>query len=157
MVAVTRQSTRSAAVDPREEAATPSLVCHLGRQLRTALDRRLTSQGITSQQAALLLLCRLVKEPNPIKMADRLGTHTAGMTRLLDRLEAKGLVIRRMNAGDRRSMVVELGPKSKDLLPRLFPAFRQVNKGLLDGFDEAELKELHFMLRRLLKNARNLN
>jgi DNA-binding MarR family transcriptional regulator len=157
MVAVTRQSTRSAAVDPREEEAISSLVFHLGRELRTALDRRLTSQGITSQQAALLLLCRLVKEPNPIKMADRLGTDTAGMTRLLDRLEAKGLVIRRMNAGDRRSIVVELGPKSKDLLPRLFPAFREVNKGLLDGFDAAELKQLHLMLRRLLKNARNLN
>ena len=157
MVAVTRQSTRSAAVDPREEEAISSLVFHLGRELRTALDRRLTSQGITSQQAALLLLCRLVKEPNPIKMADRLGTDTAGMTRLLDRLEAKGLVIRRMNAGDRRSVVVELGPKSKDLLPRLFPAFREVNKGLLEGFDAADLKRLHLMLRRLLKNARNLN
>jgi DNA-binding MarR family transcriptional regulator len=79
------------------------------------------------------------------------------MTRVLDRLETKGLVIRRMNAGDRRSVVVELGPKSKGLLRRLFPAFRQVNKGLLDGFDEAELKQLHLMLRRLLKNVRNLN
>lgn len=154
MVAVTHHKE---AVGPREEEAISSLVFHLGRELRTALDRRLTGQGITSQQAALLLLSRLLKEPSPMKMADRLGTDTAGMTRLLDRLESKGLVIRRMNAGDRRSVVVELGPKSKDLLPRLFPAFRQVNKGLLDGFDEAELEQLHLMLRRLLKNARNLN
>ena len=145
------------AVDPREEEAISSLVFCLGRELRTALDRRLTGQGITSQQAALLLLSRLLKEPSPMKMADRLGTDTAGMTRLLDRLESKGLVIRRMSAVDRRSVVVDLGPKSKDLLPRLFPAFRQVNKGLLDGFDEAELKQVHLMFRRLLKNARNLN
>jgi DNA-binding MarR family transcriptional regulator len=62
-----------------------------------------------------------------------------------------------MNAGDRRSVVVELGPKSKGLLQRLFPAFRQVNKGLLDGFDEAEHGQLHLILRRLLRNARNLN
>ena len=157
MVAVARHASKADEVDPREEEAISSLVFHLGRELRTALDRRLTGQGITSQQAALLLLSRLLREPSPMKMADRLGTDTAGMTRLLDRLETKGLVIRRMNAGDRRSVVVELGPKSKDLMPRLFPAFRQVNKGLLDGFGEAELKELHLMLRRLLKNARNLN
>ena len=157
MVAVTRQTNNADEVDPREEEAISSMVFHLGRELRTALDRRLTEQGITSQQAALLLLSRLLKKPSPMKMADRLGTDTAGMTRLLDRLETKGLVIRRMNAGDRRSVVVELGPKSKDLLPRLFPAFRQVNKGLLDGFDESELRQLHLMLRRLLKNARNLN
>jgi DNA-binding MarR family transcriptional regulator len=62
-----------------------------------------------------------------------------------------------MNAGDRRSVVIGLGPKSKGLLPRLFPAFRQVNKGLLNGFDEGELNQLHLMVRRLLKNVRNLN
>ncbi|HLQ14898.1 MAG TPA: MarR family transcriptional regulator [Candidatus Eisenbacteria bacterium] len=157
MVADARHTNKADEVDPREEEAISSLVFHLGRELRTALDRRLTGQGITSQQAALLLLSRLLREPSPMQMADRLGTDTAGMTRLLDRLETKGLVIRRMNAGDRRSVVVELGPKSKDLMPRLFPAFRQVNKGLLDGFEEVELKQLHRMLRRLLKNARNLN
>lgn len=54
-------------------------------------------------------------------------------------------------------MVVELGPKTRALLPRLFPALRQVDEGILDGFAEAELKHLHLMLRRLLKNARNLD
>src|SRR5258708_24977147 len=99
----------------------------------------------------------LRRTPMACMRAVGLGADTAGLTLLLDRLETKGLVIRRMNAGDRRSVVVELGPKSKDLMPRLFPAFRQVNKGLLDGFEEVELKQLHRMLRRLLKNARNLN
>jgi DNA-binding MarR family transcriptional regulator len=144
-------------IDPREEEAVSSLVFHLGRELRTALDRRLLGHGITSQQAALLLLSRLLKEPSPIQMAARLGTDTAGMTRLLDRLETKGFIARKISPDDRRSLVVVLGPRSKNILPRLIPAFRQVNTGLLDGFDEHELKSLHLMLRRLLKNARKLN
>ena len=144
-------------INPREEEAISSLVFHLGRELRTALDRRLLGHGITSQQAALLLLSRLLKEPSPIKMAARLGTDTAGMTRLLDRLETKGFIFRKISPDDRRSLVVVLGPRSKNLLPRLIPAFRQVNTGLLDGFDDHELKTLHLMLRRLLKNARKLN
>jgi DNA-binding MarR family transcriptional regulator len=161
MTAVAVRKTASAdhtvGVHPREEEAISSLVFHLGRELRTALDRRLLGHGITSQQAALLLLSRLLKEPSPIKMAARLGTDTAGMTRLLDRLENKGFIFRKISPDDRRSLVVVLGPRSKKLLPRLIPAFRQVNTGLLDGFNQQELKTLHLMLRRLLKNARKLN
>lgn len=144
-------------VGERQPEQVSALVFHVGRELRTALDRRLTSHGLTSQQAALLLLSRLLREPNPIRMAARLGTDTAGMTRLVDRLESKGLVFRKTSPGDRRSIVIALGPKSRHLLPRLIPAFRQVESGLLDGFDAREVRELNGMLRRLLKNARRLN
>ncbi|HKW72691.1 MAG TPA: MarR family transcriptional regulator [Candidatus Dormibacteraeota bacterium] len=145
------------AVGAREEEQVSSLVFHLGRELRTALDRRLANHGMTSQQAALLLLSRLLREPNPIKVAERLGTDTAGMTRLMDRLESKGLIFRKVNPDDRRSIVIVLGPKSKHVLPRLIPEFRHVEDGLLDGFNKHEVEHLQSMLKRLLKNARNLN
>ena len=144
-------------VDARAEERVSSVVFHLGREIRTALDRRLTDHGLTSQQAALLLLSRVLREPNPIRMAARLGTDAAGMTRLLDRLESKGLVFRKTSPDDRRSIVIALGPKSRHVLPLLAPAFRQVETGLLDGFDPREVRELNGMLRRLLRNARRLN
>jgi len=144
-------------VRARDEEAVSTLVFHLGRELRTALDRRFESHGITSQQAALLLLSRLLKEPSPIKMAARLGTDAAGMTRLLDRLERKQFIARRVSPDDRRLVVIELGPRSKHLLPRLVPEFKWAEKGLLDGFKKAEVDELNKMLRRLLQNARRLN
>src|SRR5256885_16197919 len=84
---VATQETRQ--VQARDEAAVSTMVFHLGRELRTALDRRFESHGITSQQAALLLLSRLLKEPSPIKMAARLGTDSAGMTRRPARLPRK--------------------------------------------------------------------
>ena len=145
------------ATDVREEEAVSAVLFHIGRELRTALDRRFTSHGITSQQAALLLLSRMLKEPSPIKMAARLGTDAAGMTRLLDRLERKQLIVRRVSPDDRRLVVIELGPRSKHVVRRLVPEFRSAEKGLLDGFEPAEVDQLNLMLRRLLKNARNLN
>jgi DNA-binding MarR family transcriptional regulator len=144
-------------VKVRDEEAVSTLVFHLGRELRTALDRRFESHGITSQQAALLLLSRLLKEPSPIKMAARLGTDAAGMTRLLDRLERKQFIARRVSPDDRRLVVIELGPRSKHLLPRLIPEFKWAEKGLLDGFKKSEVDELNKMLRRLLQNARRMN
>jgi len=141
----------------RDEVAVSTLIFHLGREVRTALDRRFESHGITSQQAALLLLSRLLKEPSPIKMAARLGTDAAGMTRLLDRLERKQLIVRRVSPDDRRLVVVELGPRSRHVLPRLIPEFKWAENGLLDGFKKSEVDQLNKMLRRLLQNARRLN
>lgn len=143
-------------VDQRAEEATVSMVFHVARELRTALDRKLDAHGVTSQQAALLLLSRL-QRVSPNKMAERLGTDTAGMTRLLDRLESKGFIARKISPDDRRSIVVVLGARSKRILPRLIPEFRHAEKGLLDGFDQGEVKQLNVMLRRMLINARNLN
>src|SRR6266567_3382989 len=144
-------------VQARDEVAVSTLIFHLGREVRTALDRRFESHGITSQQAALLLLSRLLKEPSPIKMAARLGTDAAGMTRLLDRLERKQLIVRRVRPDDRRFVVVELGPRSRRVLPRLIPEFKWAENGLLDGFKKSEVDQLNKMLRRLLQNARRLN
>ncbi len=143
--------------DVRDEEAVSTLVFHLGRELRTALDRRFENHGITSQQAALLLLSRLLREPSPMRMARRLGTDAAGMTRLLDRLERKQFIARGVSPDDRRLVVVELGPRSKRLLPRLIPEFRWAEKGLLDGFNKTEVDDLNKVLRRLLQNARRLN
>ncbi len=144
-------------VKARDEEAVSTLIFHLGREVRTALDRRFESHGITSQQAALLLLSRLLKEPSPIKMAARLGTDAAGMTRLLDRLERKQLIVRRVSPDDRRLVVVELGPRSRHVLPRLILEFKWAENGLLDGFKKSEVDQLNKMLRRLLHNARKLN
>ena len=144
-------------VQARDEEAVSTVIFHLGREVRTALDRRFESHGITSQQAALLLLSRLLKEPSPIKMAARLGTDAAGMTRLLDRLERKQLIVRRVSPDDRRLVVVELGPRSRHVLPRLIPEFKWAENGLLDGFKKSEVDQLNKMLRRLLHNARKLN
>ncbi len=152
---VATQETRQ--VQAQDEEAVSTMVFHLGRELRTALDRRFESHGITSQQAALLLLSRLLKEPSPIKMAARLGTDAAGMTRLLDRLERKQLIARRVSPDDRRLVVIELGPRSRHVLPRLIPEFQWAEKGLLDGFKKSEVDQLNKMLRRLMQNARRLN
>src|SRR2546430_6571046 len=108
---VATQETRQ--VQARDEAAVSTMVFHLGRELRTALDRRFESHGITSQQAALLLLSRLLKEPSPIKMAARLGTDSAGVTRLLDRLERKQLTARRVSPDRRKVGVLELRPRNR--------------------------------------------
>ncbi len=143
---------------PRQGAGTRQLALSSGsllhqveRELRTALEKQVAPLGLTAQQAALLLrAARQATSPN--QLAAALGTDTAGMTRLLDRLERKGLVRRHRHPDDRRSVIIEVTEAGQALLPRLGPVFGRVDSQLLAGFSEDETRQLTALLRRLLDN-----
>lgn len=130
-----------------------SLIHQVGRTLSTAVERPLAEFDVTAQQAALLIhAAKWNAAPN--QMAARLGTDTAGITRLVDRLETKGLLRRKRHPEDRRSVVIDLTDQGRALIPRLAPAFGGVTRQLLKGFTHAEVQQLSVMLRRMLDNLR---
>jgi DNA-binding MarR family transcriptional regulator len=128
-----------------------SLLHRVARDLATALDRQLTPFGITAQQAALLLhASRLQSSPSQLMTA--LGTDTAGMTKLTDRLEAKGLIERHRNPQDRRSILIALTEDGQALVPRLGPVFGRVTRQLFNGFSTHEIGILTTTLERMRGN-----
>ena len=130
-----------------------SLLNKVARELGTVLDRRLARFDITAQQAALLLWSAR-QETSPSQLITLLGTDTAGMTRLLDRVEHKGLIRRRKHPDDRRSIVIELTEEGRALVPRLSPIFGRVSGQLLAGFSAEEVQQVTAMLQRMLENLR---
>jgi DNA-binding MarR family transcriptional regulator len=132
-----------------------SLLNQVGRELRTAVDAQLGPLGLTSQQASLLTLAAR-RSTSPAALLDEVGVDTAGMTRLLDRLAAKGLVERVRHPDDRRSVVIELTPAGRALVPHLPPIFGRVTTALLAGFSTPETEQLSAMLLRILANLRDL-
>ena len=125
------------------------LVHQVSRELTTALERRLAPHDITTQQAALLINAAR-GETSPKRLTSLLGTDTAGMTRLLDRLEAKGLVRRRSDSGDRRAIIIDVTPEGRALVPAVAPAFGGVAQHLLTGFSPEDVRQLTALLRRML-------
>src|SRR5262249_36854072 len=98
----------------------------------------------------LLHVSRQVIRPG--ELAAELGTDTAGMTRLLDRLADKGLLSRVRHPDDRRAVVVELTPAGRALVPRLGPCFGPGTRLLVDGFSAADIKRLNQLLVRMREN-----
>ena len=149
---------RSAGVEPElvagEDQYLPTLVFKLGRDLRTAIERELSARGITMQQAALLLLANRHGGHVAGRLARPLGTDAAGLTRLVDRLEAKGLVVRESSPQDRRAIVIQLTEAGRALLPGLVAAFRGVQAQALEGLSEADLGCLRAHLLRMRENLR---
>ena len=58
-------------------------------------------------------------ETAPSALADRLGMTRGGISKLADRLIAKGLITRRANAGDRRFQTLALTRKGRTEAPKL--------------------------------------
>ena len=128
-----------------------SLLHQAARDLATALDRQLAPFGVTAQQAALLLHVSR-QQSTPSQLMTTLGTDTAGMTKLADRLEVKGMIERHQNPQDRRSILIALTDNGQALVPRLRPVFGRVTRQLLNGFSTGEIAVLTTMLERMHGN-----
>ncbi len=75
------------------------------------------------------------------------------MTRMVDRLEAKGLISRRRCPEDRRLVKLELTEAGQSALPKLKECSVRVLNRFMKGFSAAEARQLEGFLSRMLENA----
>ena len=89
--------------------------------VRRVVGRTLEPHDITVQQYNVLRILRGAGEQGlpTLEIAERMIEQAPGVTRLLDRLEAKGLVRRQRCAQDRRQVLCWLTPAGLDLVERL--------------------------------------
>lgn len=145
----------SRAADVLGRGQLTALTFQLVREQRLLLDRRLVPFGLTMQQAAILLRVAREGQARPNKMAADVGTDTAGITRLLDRLEAKRLVVRRSDPADRRSLIIDLTDDGRKLAPGLGRIFAGVERDLTAAHSAADIDRAQKIVARLLENVRN--
>lgn len=66
-----------------------------------------------------------------VDLAERVLLSHSGLSRLLDRIEAKGLVERVRCPGDRRALNLMLTPEGREMLDRMWPVYA---RGIADDF-----------------------
>lgn len=123
--------------------------------LRRALTQVLEPHGLTMQQYNVLRILRGAR-PDPLPtmdIAERMMDRTPGITRLLDRLEAKGLVRRERCQDDRRQVLCTITPVGLELLAGLDEAVDRADEALLAPLDEREMRELIGYLERIQAQA----
>jgi DNA-binding MarR family transcriptional regulator len=84
------------------------------------------------------------------EVAERMLTHDPDITRLLDRLEGRGLVVRARASKDRRVMTVRIAPKGLRILADLDGPIVEFHRRQLGHLGERRLR----LLMGLLKTAR---
>jgi MarR family 2-MHQ and catechol resistance regulon transcriptional repressor len=86
----------------------------------------------------------------------RILVSSGGITFLVDRLTAKGLVERRSCPSDRRARYAALTPKGEALVADIFPAHAATLTRAMSGLSMAELAEAADLMRTLGRHATDL-
>lgn len=119
----------------------------------SAIEAELQALDVTAAQFVVFNSIARGKGRTIGEFCRLLGYDSGAMTRLLDRIEKKGLIRRVPNPDDRRSFLLELTPESKALFPQAQRKVQAVFKRLLAGFSEEQAAALKQSLEQLLANA----
>ena len=118
-----------------------------------AIDRVFESAGIDRGEFNVLASLRREGAPfqlTPSELTDRDLTTRGGMTKRLDRLESRGLVMRRANGADRRSLLVSLTAEGLDLIDTLIERHTANQAAALSVLSAEQRQALDEAVRRLL-------
>ncbi|MFJ5282879.1 MarR family winged helix-turn-helix transcriptional regulator [Pseudomonas sp. NPDC088429] len=116
------------------------------------LDRHLMPLGITAAQLKVL---RIVGrgDDTAVALCRHLSIHSASMTRMLDRLERKGLIVRSQDDQDRRQVRLVLTDKGETLRLMFPPMEAAAMNEFTECLTTEELKCLMRLLGKMLSDT----
>ncbi|MBM4072864.1 MAG: MarR family transcriptional regulator [Planctomycetes bacterium] len=118
-------------------------------RLRALEDELFARHDLTAQQYNALRLLR-GQQPRPmltLALASRLISRAPDITRLLDKLETRGLIVRERPAGDRRTVAVGITAVGLALLRELDRDVRACHERQLGHMKKSDLRTLIELLR----------
>jgi MarR family transcriptional repressor of emrRAB len=135
----------------RDAVAASRLLLHTATLLERRVDEALAPFAVHMREyLALHLLSDSVHEPlRPSDLSVSLDATRTQVTRLLDGLEKKGLLVRSQDAQDRRSLQLALTPAGTQLLQRCVPTVQQVYLQTWAGLGEQATRVLQQQLRQV--------
>ena len=129
------------------------LVRVLHQSLQRHIDVCMQPQDLTAMQWGPLFLLAQGKGDTAALLAREAGTDAGAMTRMLDRLEAKGLVRRVRSEQDRRVVHLALTDEGQRAASQIPQGLCSVLNHHLQGISPAELDQLKDLLRRMIRNG----
>jgi DNA-binding MarR family transcriptional regulator len=129
------------------------LIADVSGRLLAAFDEEMTGMGITGAQWVILMRIANGCGPTAAELCRFSRYDTGSMTRMLDRLEEKGLIRRTRSSTDRRLINLELTDAGRELYPLLPPVAVKVLNAHLQGFTRDELDCFKGFLSRMQANS----
>ena|ERR1700739_1862023 len=139
-------SRRARQVGSPEEAAFLDLLRTADMLTRSAIGV-LKAENLSSTQYNVLRILRGAPEGLPCgEIAGRLITRDPDITRLLDRMEKRGLISRARESRDRRMVRARLTPEGRKLVDRLDEPVQKMHRKLLGHLGKERLRALAELL-----------
>jgi DNA-binding MarR family transcriptional regulator len=137
----------------RTEESVGYLMRRIMGAVSTAIEHELEPTGLTNAQWVPLVKLYMGSASTVAELARECMMDAGGATRLLDRLEAKGLVRRTRSSEDRRVVNLELTDAGRAIAKDIPAVICGVQNAHMRGFTLEEWQQLKVLLRRMLGTA----
>lgn len=121
------------------------------------VEAQLDPADLTHAQWMPLFMLSLGRASTAAELARECDLDAGATTRLLDRLERKGLCRRERSKQDRRVVLLSLTPEGRKAAQRVPQVLSAVHNEALSGFSPEEWETLKSLLRRMLTNAQSMS
>ncbi|MCJ0762559.1 MarR family winged helix-turn-helix transcriptional regulator [Variovorax terrae] len=125
-------------------------------RLGQAVEQQMEPNGLTNAQWVPLLKLYRGHASTAAELARECELDAGSMTRLLDRVEAKGLCSRERSSEDRRVVNLKLTDEGREAAREIPVVLARVQNACLAGFTHEEWQTLKGYLLRILSNAQAL-
>jgi len=140
--------------DPQESVG--YLMRRILNRMAQEIEAELEPSGLTHAQWLPLYMLSLGRATTAAELARECDLDAGATTRLLDRLERKGLCRRERSAQDRRVVLLSLTPEGRQAARHVPQVLSHVHNQTLHGFSPQEWEALKSLLRRMLGNAQHM-
>ena len=127
------------------------------QEMRNFAERVLKPHGLTLEQFHLLKNMSLDDGMTQRQICNLTSKTPANMSRMLDRMESKGLAVRRENPVDRRASLVFLTARGESLVDEVIEEFESFSSKLTRGITEREQQIVRNALAKIARNTQNMS
>lgn len=126
----------------------------LNSKVKNELFKRLKEYEVTPEQWSVLN-CLWVKEGiTPSELADIILKDKPNTNRILEKLQMKGLIVRKTNLLDKRSFQIFLTERGWELKDELIPKVTQLLEEVTVGIEESKITEIKKILNQMYNNLK---
>ena len=136
--------------NPNRPLSVGRMLNQLSRQLNAEMEVRLKALDLTLNSFYILMTLMESEGVTQSELGKRLKLPPYGITRLIDSMQAAGLLERRDDPTSRRNHLIFLRPRGKTIAPEVREIIAQVNNQLLAGLSDSERHEFTQTLAKLV-------
>lgn len=142
--------------DCKEENSLGRLIYFTAQEMSNFAEKVLKPYDLTLEQLHLLKNMPEGQGLTQRELGGLANKKPANMTRILDRLESKGLMVRRDNPEDRRAALVYLTEKGRELTAKVQGGFEVYSSRFVRGITAEEQETTRKVMQKISQNLQEM-
>ncbi len=139
-------------MDFRLEESLGFILNKTNTKLKNQLFQRFKEDDITPEQWSILTCLWQQEGVSPKELADLIYKDKPNTNRILEKLQAKGLILRKLHPTDRRAYRIHLTERGWAIKDKLIAKVTQLQEEVTAGMEQEKVEEMKRLLNQMYAN-----